>query len=521
MQQMNLTDEKMERVKKLEAFGLANLVDRYTLLEDETIRLIRENYKLRSIDTTDKQVSLILNEQIRMLQKKVFGASSEKYTNPDKPKDPPAEKPTKPTKPRVQKPSERYPNIPVVKKLVTMDPPPSCGICDCVMCATGLTEVSEQLTVIPKKFEIIQTHHTIYGCSCHGSMVTTPAPDRIKMGSAYSDDMIIDVALSKYLDLIPIERQAAMARRAGLMDIPPQSLIECTHYLANLLLAIYKKLEVAILRARVLRADETPHRMLEGDLKKSWYLWGFSTTEVCYFECHDTRSGDVASEILIKSVCEYLLTDVYAGYGKAVRIANEVRLKIGAAIMRNPNCNVHARRNFFNSFDDGKGEPEAEYYLQQYQEIYDIEEKAKGKPPDDVLRLRAEMEPYFKNMREMASENVHRFSEKSQFCKGMKYYLKNYENLTLCLLDAEIPLDNNSQESLFRSPVVGRKTWYGTHSERGAKTAAILFSIVETCKLINVNPREYIPQVVKYMLAGHKGYTPIEFKRRQAAGEIV
>ncbi|MCB0361975.1 MAG: transposase, partial [Bdellovibrionales bacterium] len=67
--------------------------------------------------------------------------------------------------------------------------------------------------------------------------------------------------------------------------------------------------------------------------------------------------------------------------------------------------------------------------------------------------------------------------------KRRGYFLGNYMGLTLFLDHPDVPIDNNPQERLLRSPVVGRKTWYGTHSERGAETAAILFSIIETCKI--------------------------------------
>lgn len=73
-----------------------------------------------------------------------------------------------------------------------------------------------------------------------------------------------------------------------------------------------------------------------------------------------------------------------------------------------------------------------------------------------------------------------------------------------------MPIDNNAQERVFRSHVVGRKTWYGTHSEKGAKTAAVLFSIVETCKLNQVNPREYLKNLVEDLLLGKNHYTPKE-----------
>jgi len=78
-----------------------------------------------------------------------------------------------------------------------------------------------------------------------------------------------------------------------------------------------------------------------------------------------------------------------------------------------------------------------------------------------------------------------------------------------------VPIDNNGQERQLRSPVVGRKTWYGTHSRRGAKTLAILFSFVGSCKINNVNPREYSVALVKALHAGKSPFTPREFKERE------
>jgi len=62
---------------------------------------------------------------------------------------------------------------------------------------------------------------------------------------------------------------------------------------------------------------------------------------------------------------------------------------------------------------------------------------------------------------------------------------------------------------------VGRKTWYGTHSERGAETAAILFTLVESCKLVGVNPREYFKKLVADLHQAKPAYIPWEFKEMQ------
>ena len=104
------------------------------------------------------------------------------------------------------------------------------------------------------------------------------------------------------------------------------------------------------------------------------------------------------------------------------------------------------------------------------------------------------------------------YPEQSKYGKALRYYLENYDGLTLFLTDAEVPIDNNSQERLLRNHVVGRKTWYGTHSVRGAETAAILFSIVESCKLNHVNPREYFPALVQAIHNGQPQFTPFTYK---------
>jgi transposase len=465
--------------------------------------VLKELYKLRQLQITDEQLRLIMEDQLGDLRNSLFGASSERYKKPEKEKTP------EPPKPRIKRPSERYPNIPVREVIISADQIPDCEVCGKLMSDSGMTEDSEQLTVIPKKYEIVVYKRVKYRCDCHSRITTAALPPRIIEGSTYSNEMILDVVLSKYCDLIPMERFSAMAGRAGLMDLPPHSLIELTHHYADFVYQAYELVKGGVLSARVLNADETPHKMLEGSDKKTWYLWGFSTLELCFFECHDTRSGDVASDILVNSDCEVLVTDVYSGYGKAIRIANEIRKSTGDPLIESANCNAHARRYFFKP---RLGYKEAEFYLEHYHQIYQLNSDSKGKSPLEILELRSEMKPHFEAMRKKALEELPRYPARNKYCTALSYFLENYEGLTLFLKDPYVPIDNNSQERLLRSPVVGRKTWYGTHSKRGAKTAAILFTLVETCKLIQVTPREYFAILTEDLLKGKKAFTPVEFK---------
>jgi transposase len=122
------------------------------------------------------------------------------------------------------------------------------------------------------------------------------------------------------------------------------------------------------------------------------------------------------------------------------------------------------------------------------------------------------MAPRFEAMKTRAMEELPRYPSGNKYHKALSYFLENYNGLTLFLKEADVSIDNNAQERLLRSHVVGRKTWYGTHSEQGAETAAVLFSLVETCKLNGVNPREYFPDLVASILGRKKALTPVEWK---------
>jgi hypothetical protein len=112
-------------------------------------------------------------------------------------------------------------------------------------------------------------------------------------------------------------------------------------------------------------------------------------------------------------------------------------------------------------------------------------------------------------------EELPRYPDGNKYRKALNYFIENYDGLTLFLNEPDVPIDNNAQERLLRSHVVGRKTWYGTHSEQGAETAAILFSIVETCKLNGVNPREYFPELVASILGRKEALTPVQWKSKK------
>lgn len=500
---------------RLAQFSKEELIQFIEAQERVNRAIMRDNERLRARAEELKQRALFIDDQYIVLKNKIFGKSSERECTQVKDDDGDDKPEKKSKKTKVQLPSLRYPDAELIERHVELQDLPSCSCCGGQMHDTGMTQTSEFLTVIPKQYIVIRQIQHKYGCGkCHGEIKTAPAPKRMIPGSSMSDEMVIDVGLTKYCDLIPIERYSSMAGRSGLEDLPPQSLIESTHNLADFVSEAYRKLKKEILNSKVLHADETPHRMLEGDKKSNWFLWGFSNQSASYFDIRDTRSGDIASELLEKSQCEYLVSDVYSGYAKAVRMTNQVRHEKSLPLIQNVYCNAHSRRRFKVAKD--RYFEEAGCFIDQYKKIYQLEEKVqdKQKKPtsDEAMRLRAQMMTYFEAMRSKALETMAAYPTQSTLGRAMSYFLENYTELTRFTQNLELPIDNNPQERLLRSPVVGRKTWYGTHSKRGALTAAILFSLVESCKLIQVNPRTYFKKLVEDLHAGKPAYTPAEFK---------
>jgi transposase len=460
-----------------------------------------------------EQQSLLVDDKYLFLKKRFFGKSSEKESHPLM--DVPPRDISKIPKTRVLLPSQRYPGVPIIIEDLGLKKLPKCDDCGCEMSDSGMVEVSECLTLDAREFCIERNRRKKYRCGkCHTSIVTTPLLPRITPGGSYSDKMIIDVAMSKYCDLVPIERYAAIAAREGLVGLPPQSLIEVTHKLADFIEPVVNKiLEKEIKESSVLHADETPHRMLSKS-DKNHYLWGFSNRIASYFEIHNTRSGDVASELLKNSKCEYLVSDVFSGYGKAVRETNEYRAENKLPLVQSLYCNAHARRKFKEARERFM---EAQAYLDLYKKIYFLESQVQAKPPDESPPLRGQMKILFDELRSKAMADINLFSSKSSMARAINYFLENYEGLTRFLQNSMFPIDNNPQERLLRNPVIGRKTWFGTQTDRGAKTNVIMFTVVESCKLNKINPREYLKNLVVSIQYNNEVITPNEFKQLKDA----
>jgi transposase len=190
---------------------------------------IRHQLELQRQEAEEEKI--IIEEKYVLIKRKIFGIKSEK--TPSKKKEIKNSTDKKSRDNFSKNLHERYPNIERREETISLETLPTCTCCQSTMIESGMTEDSEYLTVEPKKYILVTQKRQKYRCgSCHGSIQTAPGLPRITPGSSYGDEVILDVSLSKYCDLLPVERYVNIADRLGVKNLPANSLIGLTHSLS-------------------------------------------------------------------------------------------------------------------------------------------------------------------------------------------------------------------------------------------------------------------------------------------------
>lgn len=409
-----------------------------------------------------------------------------------------------------QLPSIRYPYLEVIPQEKREESPPTCA-CGQQMTETKMREFSEKLEVEPKRFYIKRYEQVIYRCNCCKSGIATAKPEpQIIPGSCYGDSIVQDVVLSKLCDLIPVTRYTDIAARHGVEDIPSNSLYGFFKHLAIYLSPSHRRLRAEIVLSRILCADETRHNMLEGSDRKNWYLWSFNCNLGILYLIRDSRAGAVASDFLSECACEFLVTDAYRGYSTALGVVNKQRsLSAPHTPIQSAYCNAHARNNFCaTSIKDTKV---ARRMVQIYKIIF--HHYPSFCSDDSAISAKAKKTLWrgFNLIKKTAESELEGLSKKSALYNALNYVVEYFPNLTLFLDHPSVPMHNQRSEQSLRNPVIGRKIWFGTHSVDAASDIAKIMSLVESCKLLGVNPRKYVADAISRVHAGLSAVSPHEY----------
>lgn len=366
-------------------------------------------------------------------------------------------------------------------------------------------EISEQLDIIPQQVRVIQHQRVKYACPCCDQGIkVTPAPARIIPKGLLTESALAWVVTSKYMDALPLYRQAALLGRFG-GDLSRTTLAASIVRVGEAVQPIINLLRDHLLDADLIHADETTIQVLKEPGKKAQtksYLWAQATGSgppIRLFGYAPGR-GSTHAETLYAGIKPgaALMSDGYDVYGRVAEING----------LQHLGCWAHCRRYFVEAeavIPKAARSPEqlATQFIAAIGELYAVESRARD--VDDVRdrqKLREEhSRPVLEKIEQMLLRHLHAVVPGSLLGKALHYLSTQWPKLIRYVENGAWPIDNNLCENAIRPFVIGRRNWLFADTVAGADASANLYSLVETCKANGIDPYAYLVSLFRRLPA--------------------
>ena len=509
---MRLRIEDIDGLKE----DVAKQVAKLTLAENERLYARLREQAVRIAELTggdgDKQLELELlrlKEQMAALQRQLYGASSERRPR-DKDGAPSSNQPEPPSGPRAQR------DLPTEEHVHEFGPDERC----CETCGRemlewqGQDEQSEEVDVVQRLFVLRRDVRKKYRCQCGAAPQRAPGPLRLPGGGRYSLNFAIEVAVGKWSDHMPLERQVRIMRREGL-DVDSSTLWEQVERLARVMGMTYEAVREFLVTQGVLHADETPWYMLKKGRQKHW-VWSIGARDAVFFRVDPSRGHQVIVEML-DGFEGVLVVDGYKAYKTA---AKTLDADIETAI-----CWSHARRKLVEAEESY---PEASEALDLVGEMFLLERDLPDWHAITDPNLQAQALAQIRDTRQTRAQplvdalaawaKAQRVRKGTKLADAVEYLNAYWTGLCVFLTDPRVPMSNNAAERSLRGCVVGRKNFYGSKSVRGTEVAALFYTLLESAKLCGVEPRAYLRAAAEAALTGEPPLLPHQYRERIRRG---
>ena len=370
-----------------------------------------------------------------------------------------------------------------------------------------MDSVSYQVSV-EKRYILKKLIRKAYGkaCECDGqpTIIMAPPAAQIIPKGKYSEEIWTDILISKYMGHMPVNRQLFEMVQSGL-DIKSGMVFNGLEKIwFDLLKPLYELLLSDLRLEGRWHADETRWRMFLEEYGKLWYMWAFRSEKIVAFVLDPTRAASVplktlfglsigdAEKMRLGKVpvalagadMKKLNVDRYSAY--------KVLAKYGLALLAY--CWAHVRRDFINIQKKFPDDPElrgwAEEWLAGIAELYRINNERvkypKGSEP--FLQYDTRLRKALAEMKEDSEKEYHDDAQAA----AMNSMREHWNGLVLFVEYPELPMDNNLMENGIRPCALGRNNFLGNHSIWGGNLAACMYSIIQTCLMNKINPRDYL-----------------------------
>jgi transposase len=367
-----------------------------------------------------------------------------------------------------------------------------CRRCGRPFAPVGGTEDSTLLEVEVKAYRRVirrRRYRPTCACGAHPGVVTAPPAPRVLPKSLLGVSLLVELLVDKYLSYRPTYRLLADLKTHAL-DLSLGTVTDALQRLVPLFEPVYEALAAHSRRQPLWHGDETrwlAFATVEGKVGFRWYLWVVHAPEVVVFLLAQGRGHDVPEHYLGPQAEGILVVDRY----KAYQAIDQV--KRGLIVLAF--CWAHVRRDFVTVARTWPAlEGWALGWVGRIGMLYQLNDARQAASAEPALfaaadqRLREAVTAFgAQGESELAEASLHPAQRKVLESLG-----NHWTGLTVFLEHPEVPMDNNTAERAQRGPVVGRKNYYGSGAVWAGQLAAMLFSLLQTLCLWNLNPRAWL-----------------------------
>jgi transposase len=403
------------------------------------------------------------------------------------------------------------------RERVVVPGPSACTCCGGARLSKLGEDVTETLEVIPRRWKVIQHVREKFTCRDCETISQAPAPFHVIPRGWAGPNLLAMIAFEKFGQHQPLNRQADRYAREG-VPISLSTLADQVGAICAVVDPIYRLIEAHVFAAERLHGDDTTVPVLargKTDIGRSWVYvrddgpFGGPAPPAAVFYYSRDRGG-AHPQGHLAAYAGVLQADAFGGYAKLYEPGRKPGRIIEAA------CWAHARRKFFVLADlaqsaqrkaQGKApafvSPLALAAVRKIDALFDLEREINGKSAADRLAARRELSvPLVTDLETWMQQERVRLSRHNDVAKAMDYMLKRWASFTRFLNDGRVCLSNNAAERALRGIALGRRSWLFAGSDRGGQRAAMMYSLIVTAKMNDVDPQAWLADVLG-RIAGH------------------
>ena len=384
--------------------------------------------------------------------------------------------------------------------------PSACACCGSTRLAKLGEDVTETLEVVPRQWKVLQYVREKFTCRACEGISQAPAPFHVLPRGFAGPSLLAMVLFEKYGQHQPLNRQAERYAREG-VDLSLSTLADQVGGCATLLRPLYELIRAHVLAAERVHGDDTTVPVLAKGKTITGRAWlyvrddrpfGGPDPPAAVFHYSRDR-GAAHPEHHLRGYAGILQADAYAGFNRLYAPDRRPGPLIEAA------CWAHARRKFFVLADiaaKARGRlpviaPLALEAVRRMDAVFAIEREINGLTTGERLSVRQERSaPLVRDLEDWMRSERARLSRHAEVAKAMDYMLKRWSAFTRFLADGRICLSNNAAERALRGIALGRKAWLFAGSDRGGERAAVMYTLIQTARLNDIDPQAWLADVL-------------------------